>query len=118
MTFRSPWVLGFLVAVPALVWGYVVTRRPRARRSEALASQGLVSVAAPTRMRVRRHVPFALFALALTVLVVGMARPMTTIKTPQREGTVILAIDVSNSMRADDIKPTRIEAAKAAARAA
>ncbi|MGH9224735.1 MAG: VWA domain-containing protein, partial [Acidimicrobiales bacterium] len=83
--------------------------------------QGLVATAAAGagagRMRVRRHVPFGLFALALTVLVVGMARPMTTVKLPQREGTVILAMDVSNSMRADDIKPTRMEVAKAAARA-
>jgi Ca-activated chloride channel family protein len=68
-------------------------------------------------MRVRRHVPFGLFVAALTLLLVGMARPMTTVQTPRREGTVILALDVSNSMRADDIKPTRMEAAKTAARA-
>ena len=70
-----------------------------------------------SRMRLRRHVPFVLFTAALTVLVIGMARPMTSVKTPQREGTVILAIDVSNSMKATDVEPTRMEAAKAAARA-
>jgi Ca-activated chloride channel family protein len=68
-------------------------------------------------MRVRRHVPFALLATALTLLLVGLARPMATVKTPRREGTVILAVDVSNSMLADDIKPTRLDAAKASARA-
>ena len=117
MTFQSPLMLGLLVLVPALVVGYVQARRRRARRAAELAAQGLVPITASSRMRVRRHVPFALFAAALTVLVVGMARPMTSVKTPQREGTAILAMDVSNSMRADDVRPSRFEAAKAAARA-
>ena len=101
-----------------MVAAYVSSRRRRSRRAAALAEQGLVAT-----LVVRRGCACGatcrsrLFAAALTVLVVGMARPMTTVKTPQREGTVILAIDVSNSMRADDIKPTRIDAAKAAARA-
>lgn len=117
MTFESPWMLGLLLVVPAMVVAYVRTRRRRARRAAALAEQGLVATPAPKRMRVRLHLPFALFAAALTLLLVGMARPHTTVKTPRREGTVILAIDVSNSMRAEDIKPTRMDAAKVAARA-
>jgi Ca-activated chloride channel family protein len=117
MTFGSPWNLALLVIVPAMVVAYVKSRRRRARRVAALAGQGLVTTASSSRMRIRRHVPFAFFAAALTVLLVGMARPMTTVKTPKREGTVILAMDVSNSMNADDVKPTRIEAAKTAARA-
>jgi len=117
MTFRSPQMLALLAVVPAMVAAYVRSRRRRSRRAAALAEQGLVATSAASRMRVRRHVPFGLFALALTVLLVGMARPMTTVKTPRREGTVILALDVSNSMKADDVKPTRIDAAKAAARA-
>jgi Ca-activated chloride channel family protein len=118
MTFGSPWVLVLLLAIPALVAAYVRARRRRARRAAALSEQGLVVAAASqSRMRVRRHVPFALFTLALTLLVVGMAQPMSTVKTPRREGTVILAVDVSNSMRADDVQPSRMEAAKAAARA-
>jgi Ca-activated chloride channel family protein len=117
MTFESPWMLGLLVAVPAMVAAYVRSRRRRSQRVVALAEQGLVATPATSRMRVRRHLPFALFAAALTLLLVGMARPHTSVKIPKREGTVILALDVSNSMQADDIKPTRIEAAKAAARA-
>lgn len=118
MTFGSPLMLGLLLAVPALVVAYVRSRRRRAQRAAALAEQGLVpTTAAQARLRFRRHVPFALFAAALTLLLVGMARPMTTVETPRREGIVILALDVSNSMRADDIKPTRLEASKAAARA-
>lgn len=117
MTFATPWVLALLVAVPALVAAYVRSRRRRAQRSAALAEQGLVATTAPSRMRARRHVPFGLFAAALTLLIVGMAQPMATVKTPKREGTVILAVDVSNSMKADDIKPTRLDAAKVAAKA-
>jgi Ca-activated chloride channel family protein len=119
MTFRSPWLLGLLVVVPALVAAYVSSRRRRMQRAQELAEQGLVANPEPTqkRARVRRHVPFALFAAALTLLIVGIARPMATVKTPRREGTVILAMDVSNSMRATDVKPSRIEAAKTAARA-
>ena len=117
MTFRSPLSLVLLLAVPALVAAYVRSVRRRSQRAAALAAQGLVATTPAARMRVRRHVPFGLFAGALTLLVVGMAQPMTTVKTPRREGTVILAMDVSNSMKADDIKPTRMEASKAAARA-
>jgi Ca-activated chloride channel family protein len=117
VTFGAPWVLALLLAVPAAAVAYVKSRRRRAQRSAALAEQGLVAVAAPSRMRIRRHVPFGLFLAALTLLVVGMAQPMATVKTPKREGTVILAVDVSNSMKADDIKPNRLDAAKAAARA-
>ncbi|HVL07385.1 MAG TPA: VWA domain-containing protein [Acidimicrobiales bacterium] len=117
MTFRSPEMLALLLLVPVMVAAYVRTRRRRAQRAAALAEEGLVATPAPSRMRIRRHLPFALFVLALTSLLVGMARPHAEVTTPRREGTVILALDVSNSMRADDIKPSRLEAQKAAARA-
>jgi Ca-activated chloride channel family protein len=116
MTFRSPWMLGLLLVIPAIVATYVSSSRRRARRAAALAEQGLVTTS-QSLMRVRRHVPFGFFAAALTLLLVGTARPMTTVQTPRREGTVILAMDVSNSMRADDVEPSRLEAAKGAARA-
>ena len=117
MTFRSPELLGLLVLVPALVWAYVSARRRRAARAAELAAQGLVATSPLSRLGARRHVPFALFGAALTLLLIGMARPMTSVKTPKREGTVVLAMDVSNSMKADDVQPSRLEAAKAAARA-
>ena len=117
MTFRDPWMLALLLVIPAMVAAYASSRRRRARRTTALSGQGLVTTSSQSRKGLRRHMPFALFAAALTVLVVGMARPMTTVKRPLREGTVILALDVSNSMKADDIRPSRLEAAKGAARA-
>lgn len=117
MSFQSPGHLAWLLIIPVFVIAYAVSRRNRAERAARLAAEGLVSSAPVGRTRRRRHLPFALFAVALTVLIVGLARPTSTIKTPRREGTVILAIDVSNSMMATDIKPSRIAAARAAAKA-
>ncbi|MEO8396627.1 MAG: VWA domain-containing protein, partial [Chloroflexota bacterium] len=64
---------------------------------------------------IRRHIPPLLFLLGLGILIFALARPQTNVSVPHIEGTVILAFDVSGSMAADDLKPTRIEAAKAAA---
>ena len=119
MSLGSPWMLLWLAVVPLLVLAYVrlVVRR-RSRRAERLASEGLVATPTSRRgLRWRRHVPFALFALAIVLVCVGLARPSMSFALPQREGTVILAFDVSNSMRADDLEPTRMAAAKAAATA-
>jgi Ca-activated chloride channel family protein len=117
VTFQSPGLLALLLVIPLFVVAYVAGRRRRAQRAERLAAEGLVSSALTSRTRWWRHLPFVVFALALAVLIVGMARPMSTIKTPQRQGTVVLAIDVSNSMMATDIKPSRLVAAQAAAKA-
>jgi Ca-activated chloride channel family protein len=117
MSFASPWTLVLLAAIPAIIAAYASSSRRRTRRAEELARQGLVMTSSSARIGRKRHVPFAFFALALTVLVVALARPETNLTTPRREGTVILAFDVSNSMNAKDLQPTRIEAAKTAARA-
>jgi Ca-activated chloride channel family protein len=115
MTFATPeWLLALLV-VPAAVTAYVVARRRRGRRTEELAAQGLLVRPDGRRQGVRRHLPFALFAVALALLAVAVARPMATIRVPRLQSTVILAIDVSNSMGAKDVKPSRIGAAKLAA---
>lgn len=112
MTFAWPWALLGLAGVPVLVAAYGrLLRRAAARRAE-LAALGLVSSAPP-----RRHLGPVLFLVALALLVVAVARPEATVSTPRREGTVLLAFDVSASMAATDIAPTRIAAAKSAARA-
>jgi Ca-activated chloride channel family protein len=79
------------------------------------SSLALVRAALPRFSRWRRHLPFALFLLALTSLVIAFARPVAIVSVPTGQTTVILAIDVSRSMCATDIKPNRLEAAKAAA---
>ena len=118
MSLGSPWMLLCLAVVPLFVLAYVRIVQLRSRRAARLASEGLVPVTASRRgQRFRRHVPFALFAAALILVCVGLARPTMSLALPQREGTVILAFDVSNSMRATDLAPTRLAAAKAAATA-
>jgi Ca-activated chloride channel family protein len=110
-------MLLLLAAVPAVVAGYVASTRRRSRRTAELAAQGLVTTPSTPPLRRRRHLPFGLFASALTVLVLSLGRPEMNLGTTHRSGTVVLAFDVSNSMRADDLEPTRLEAAKTAARA-
>jgi len=118
MALGSPWMLLCLAVVPLVVVAYARLVRRRARRADRLASEGLVRTTASRRaVRWRRHVPFALFTSALVLVGIGLARPTMSLALPQREGTVILAFDVSNSMRADDLEPTRMAAAKAAATA-
>jgi len=114
MTLTWPWALLGLLLVPVVVTGFRrLLRRQEERRSE-LARQGLV-VSVPPKDRWARLAP-ALLVAALVVLVVAMTRPVAAVAEPRREGTVVLAFDVSTSMSATDIKPTRLEAAKAAAR--
>ena len=117
MSFALAPLLGLLVLVPLLVVLYVVLVRRRTSRVAALAAQGFAPNAAALRLRRRRHVPFGFFLTGLTLLLVAVARPQAAVSVPRREGTVILAFDVSNSMKAKDLKPTRMAAAKAAARA-
>lgn len=117
MSLGSPWMLLSLACVPTLVLAYRRTLRLRAQRSARLASEGLVQTAASHRVRWQRHIPFALFAAALALVCFALARPTASLALPERQGTVILAFDVSNSMRADDLEPSRIEAAKQAATA-
>jgi Ca-activated chloride channel family protein len=118
MTLGSPWMLLSFVVVPLLIVGYVGLVRRRTRRADRLAAEGLVPTTTSRRgLRRRRHIPFVLFASAIALVCFGLARPTMSLALPQREGTVILAFDVSNSMRADDLEPTRMQAAKAAATA-
>ncbi|HEY1011848.1 MAG TPA: VWA domain-containing protein, partial [Herpetosiphonaceae bacterium] len=83
----------------------------------AAGSFGLLSAAHGSQAGWRRHAPPALFLLAIGCLLLGLARPQAAMSLPRLEGTVVLAFDVSRSMGAADAKPTRLEVAKAAARA-
>jgi Ca-activated chloride channel family protein len=109
-------MLFWLVLIPAFPAIYVWMQQRRQRLVALYGNPGLVQEAASRRVGARRHIPPLFFLVALTVLIVAMARPQATISLPRLEGSVILAFDVSGSMAADDLKPSRMEAAKAAAR--
>jgi Ca-activated chloride channel family protein len=114
MDLLAPGALLLLVIVPALVairYWLLRRRRPALRYS----SLSLMRDAAPRSSWLRRHLPFALFALGLASLVFAMARPVQVVAVPAGRTTVILAIDVSRSMCATDIPPNRLAAAQVAA---
>ncbi|HEX8218542.1 MAG TPA: VWA domain-containing protein, partial [Chloroflexia bacterium] len=116
MTFVWPIMLFWLALVPAFAVVYVGMQQRRQRLVSIYGNPGLVQQAAGRRVGARRHIPPLFFLVALVVLILAMARPQATVSLPRLEGSVILAFDVSGSMAADDLKPSRIEAAKAAAR--
>jgi Ca-activated chloride channel family protein len=116
MTFLWPDMLWLLLLVPGLVAGYVALLRRKKKLALPYASLSLVREALDRRQAIRRHVPPLLFLLALVVMLVAMARPAAVITLPSQYQTVVLAIDVSGSMRATDVMPNRLVAAQAAAR--
>jgi Ca-activated chloride channel family protein len=117
MTFLWPELLWLLLAIPALIGVYLLLLRRSQRRVRRYASLALNRAALGAGQGLRRHLPPLLFLLALVLLVIAIARPTATITLPARHETVILAMDVSGSMRATDVAPSRIVAAQNAARA-
>jgi Ca-activated chloride channel homolog len=115
MSFIWPSMLLLLFAVPLLVWGYLRLLRRRAALQGELGTMGLAQTHSGRALGWKRHVPPALFLVGITLLVFGLARPQATLDLPRRQGTVVLAFDTSNSMKAKDIKPDRLDAAKKAA---
>jgi Ca-activated chloride channel family protein len=116
MTFIWPLMFVLLIFVPAAVVYYLILQKRRGRIAANFGKFGLVANAAGQRPGFRRHIPPIIFLVGLTILVVSLARPQMMLTLPRVEGTVILAFDVSGSMAADDFQPTRMEAAKKAAR--
>ena len=112
-----PWFLALLAVLPLLVVGRIWLLRRRRRDGLRYSSLSLVRDALPRSSRIRRHLPFALFVLALGSLVIAMARPVNIVSIPAGKTTVILAMDVSRSMCATDIPPNRLIAAETAAAA-
>jgi Ca-activated chloride channel family protein len=115
MSFASPAWLLLLVGVAALLAAYVVLQLRRRKYVARFANTGLLASVAPKRPGWRRHLTFALLLIALSVLSLGVARPTAPARVPREEATVMLALDVSLSMQATDVLPTRIDAAKKAA---
>jgi Ca-activated chloride channel family protein len=113
--FAWPWLLLTLLSVPLLAWFYVRMVRRRQARAVDLGPFGLLQSAGGNAVGRRRHVPPILYLTGLALLCLAAARPEMTVRLPRIEGTVVLAFDTSNSMTADDLEPTRMDAAKEAA---
>jgi Ca-activated chloride channel homolog len=116
MTFLSAAWLWLLVPVAAVAVTYVVLQLRRKKYVARFSNLELLGSVAPRRPGWRRHLTFALLLIALTVLAVGVARPSASVRVPRDRATVMMAVDVSLSMEATDVLPSRIEAAKVAAK--
>ncbi len=115
MKFLWPISLILLTVIPLLALLFWRLQRRRRRFAVRFSSLALLRQALPKQSWIKRYLPAALFLLALTGLVVGLARPVTTIHVPAGRATVMLVMDVSQSMRQTDIAPSRLAAAQEAA---
>jgi Ca-activated chloride channel family protein len=115
VSFQNPLLLLTLLVVPAAVAAYFLAERRRMRYAVRFTNLDVLAAVVAGRAW-RRFVPLALFLLALAALCVGVARPMHKTLVPRDRATVILVVDVSRSMEASDVKPTRLRAAEAAIR--
>jgi Ca-activated chloride channel family protein len=115
MSFGSPWLLLVLLLVPAVLAYALWLDRRRARYAVAFTNlELLAAVAATSRRRPLRWVPLLLFVLALVAASAALARPNAKIHVPSDKATIVLLVDVSGSMRAADVKPSRLGAAQSA----
>jgi Ca-activated chloride channel homolog len=111
VTFRDPAVLFGLVLVPVALLAYMAIQARRRREAAAFGAPALMPNVITGRPGWRRHLPILLLLLALTALVLAVARPQRSVAAPQRAATVVLVNDVSGSMRAEDVEPDRLTAA-------
>jgi Ca-activated chloride channel family protein len=116
MTFEWPFVLWGLTLVPLLALLYLRVLRRAPRRAVLIPNLELLAQASAYHDRWRRWVPAALYLGALAAVVIGLARPSAPLPVPAAEGMVVLSVDTSRSMLAEDLVPNRMEAAKVAAR--
>ena len=116
MSFASPLVLVALVALPLLIVAYAGQQRSRKAAAAAFASAPLQASVAPVRPGFRRHLPMFVFLLAIAALILAAAKPQRTVAVPVERASIMLANDVSGSMTATDVKPSRLAAAKRAAK--
>ena len=117
MTFLWPQFLWLLLALPLLVLLYLWLLRRRRALALRYASLSIVKEALGKGPGLRRHIPPALFLLALAAMLLAAARPFAVVTLPSDQETIILAMDVSGSMRATDVKPNRLVASQVAAKA-
>ncbi|TMH08747.1 MAG: VWA domain-containing protein [Betaproteobacteria bacterium] len=117
MNFLWPTALWLMLLVPVLVLAYLWLLRRRKKNALSYASLALVKQAVGQTSRWKRHLPPALMLMAIGVLLFAAGRPTAVIKLPSAQETIILAMDVSGSMRAADVQPSRLVASQEAAKA-
>lgn len=115
MSFSSPLVLIGLAAVPVLAVWYLGQQRRRRDAAAAFASPLMTESVTPRRPGWRRHAPMLIFAIAIALLIAAAARPQRTVAVPVNSAAIMLANDISSSMSATDVKPSRLGAAQKAA---
>lgn len=116
MTFIWFNLLWLLLIIPLLVWVYIIIQKRKKKYAVRFSNMSMVKEAMGRGPGKRRHIPAILFLVAIAIGIAALARPAAEVILPSGKGTVILVMDISGSMRADDMKPSRLEAAKAAAR--
>lgn len=114
--FEHKWFFLFLLAVLGLVGLYIVVQRARQKRILRFANMELLEKVAPKQPTRWRHLPAILLVSALVLLTVAMAGPTNDVRIPRNRAVVMLVIDVSQSMRATDVAPSRLVAAQEAAK--
>ena len=117
MTFLWPTMLWLLILVPSLVLAYILLLRRKRKNAVRYASLYMVKEALGAGPGFRRHVPPLLLLIGFTIMILAVARPAAVVTLPSQRGTVILAMDISGSMRAEDVEPNRLIASQRAARA-
>ena len=115
MTFAWPIALLGLAVVPLALLAYVIVQRRRSKYALRFTNLDLLANVVDASPRWRRHVPAVVFLAALAALVIAVARPQMTMDVPEERATVVLAMDVSTSMEATDVEPSRLAAAQKAA---
>ncbi|MGI8663872.1 MAG: VWA domain-containing protein [Acidimicrobiales bacterium] len=116
LSFLDPAKLLFLLIVAALAAAYVVLQRRRSQYAVRFTNLALLDQIAPKRPGWRRHAAAAGLIVAIASLVLAYARPTHPEKIPRERATIVLAVDVSLSMEADDVRPTRLDALRSAAK--
>jgi Ca-activated chloride channel family protein len=114
--FENPWYFLFLLVVLGVVGLYVVVQMKRQKRMLRFANMDLLESVAPKRSTRWRHLPAILLVASLTLLTAAMAGPTNDVRIPRNRAVVMLVIDVSQSMRATDVAPSRLAAAQEAAK--